>query len=77
MSKSDTGEIQKGSGIVVQHIVYSGSVVQHIVYRVPKKNPDLMLRLCEEAIDILSENGRSNRHLEVFQLNNTDVASYG
>lgn len=61
MSKSDTGEIQKGSG----------SVLQHIVYRVPKKNHDSMLRLCEEANNMFRENG-GLRH-EVFQLSNTDV----
>jgi uncharacterized protein YbaA (DUF1428 family) len=61
MSKSDTGEIQKESS----------SVVQHIVYRVPKRNHDTMLRLCEEANDIFMENG--GLHHEVFQLSNTDV----
>lgn len=61
MNKSDTGEIQK-----------SGSnVVQHIVYRIPKRNHDSMLRLCEEANDMFKENG--GLHLEVFQLSNTDV----
>lgn len=47
MSKSDTGETQKGSS----------SVVQHIVYRVPKRYHDSMLRLCEEANDIFIQNG--------------------
>jgi uncharacterized protein YbaA (DUF1428 family) len=61
MNKSDTGKIQKGSG----------SVIQHIVYRVPKKNHDSMLRLCEEANNMFRENG--GLHHEVFQLNNTDV----
>lgn len=61
MSKSDTGETQKGSS----------SVVQHIVYRVPKRYHDSMLRLCEEANDIFIQNG--GLHHEVFQLSNTDV----
>jgi uncharacterized protein YbaA (DUF1428 family) len=61
MNKSETGEIPKGSG----------SIVQHIVYRVPKRNHDSMLRLCKEASDMLRENGGLSH--EVFQLNNTDV----
>lgn len=61
MSKLDTGEIPKDSI----------SVVQHIVYRIPNRNHDSMLLLCEEASDIFRESG-GLRH-EVFQLNNTDV----
>lgn len=60
MSKSGSDEIQKIS-----------TVVQHIVYRVPKRNHDSILRLCEEANDMFKENG-GLRH-EVFQLSNTDV----
>lgn len=61
MSKSETGEIPKGSG----------SVVQHIVYRVPRKNHDSMLRLCKEASGMFRKNGGLSH--EVFQLSNTDV----
>ncbi|MPZ07981.1 MAG: DUF1428 family protein [Nitrososphaeraceae archaeon] len=61
MSKSESGEIPKGSG----------SVVQHIVYRVPKRNHDSMLRLCKEASGMFRENGGLSH--EVFQLSNTDV----
>ena len=61
MSKSDIGENQKGSS----------NVVQHIVYRIPKRNHDTMLSLCEEANAMFKENG--GLHHEVFQLSNTDV----
>ena len=61
MNKSDPGEIQKGSG----------NVVQHVVYRVPKRNHDSMLRLCQEANDLFRKSG--GLHHEVFQLSNTDV----
>ena len=56
MNKSDTGEMQRETG----------SLVQHVVYRVPKKNHDAMLHLCKEANDIFRENG-GLRH-DVFQL---------
>lgn len=65
MNKSDTGEIQKRGS----------DVVQHIVYRVPKRNHDSMLCLCEEANDMFKENG--GLHHEVFQLSNTDVPMGG
>jgi uncharacterized protein YbaA (DUF1428 family) len=65
MNKSDTGEMQRETG----------SLVQHVVYRVPKKNHDAMLHLCKEANDIFRENG-GLRH-DVFQLSNTDVPMEG
>ena len=65
MNKSDTGEMQRETG----------SLDQHVVYRVPKKNHDAMLHLCKEANDIFRENG-GLRH-DVFQLSNTDVPMEG
>lgn len=65
MSKSDTEETQNGSG----------SVVQYVLYRVPKRNHNSVLQLCEEANEIFRENG-GLRH-EVFQLSNTDVPPGG
>ena len=65
MSRSDKVENQKGRS----------SIIQHIVYRVPKRNHEDMLRLCEEATDIFKENG--GLHHEVFQLSNTDVPAGG
>jgi uncharacterized protein YbaA (DUF1428 family) len=64
MNTSDTGEMQRETG----------SLVQHVVYRVPKKNHDAMLHLCKEANDIRENGGL--RH-DVFQLSKTDVPMQG
>jgi uncharacterized protein YbaA (DUF1428 family) len=65
MSKLDSAKMEKGFG----------DVVQHIVYRVPKKNHDAMLQLCEEASDMFMENG--GLHYDVFQLSSTNVPMDG
>ena len=51
------------------------SIVSHIVYRVPKKNHDVMLQICEEAYDMLKQHGIL--HYDAFKLNNTDVPMEG
>jgi uncharacterized protein YbaA (DUF1428 family) len=51
------------------------SIVSHIVYRVPKKNHDAMLQICEEAYDMFKQHGIL--HYDAFKLSNTDVPMEG
>jgi uncharacterized protein YbaA (DUF1428 family) len=64
MNKSDTGEMQRETG----------SLVQHVVYRVPKKNHDAMLQLNKQFAEIMRKYGAP--HL-IFQLNNTEAPMDG
>lgn len=50
-------------------------IVSHIVYRVPKKNRDAMLRICNEAYDMFKQYGIL--HYDAFKLSNTDVPMEG
>jgi uncharacterized protein YbaA (DUF1428 family) len=51
------------------------SIVSHIIYRVPKKNHDAMLQICEEAYDMFKQHGIL--HYDAFKLSNTDVPMEG
>ena len=51
------------------------SIVSHIVYRVPKKNHDAMLQICEEAYDMFKQHGIL--YYDAFKLSNTDVPMEG
>ena len=50
-------------------------IVSHIVYRVPKKNHDAMLRICNEAYDMFKQ--YVILHYDAFKLSNTDVPMEG
>jgi uncharacterized protein YbaA (DUF1428 family) len=50
-------------------------IVSHIIYRVPKKNYDAMLRICNEAYDMFKQYGIL--HYDAFKLSNTDVPMEG
>jgi hypothetical protein len=51
------------------------SIVSHIVYRVPRRNHDAMLRICNEAYVMFKQHGIL--HYDAFKLSNTDMPMEG